>query len=131
MFRHAVDAAEVASIGDRNAQIGNRALERVDQCPSVFAQGDQVQLSKRLVPLLPSIACAAGPWLATQDIGILADIGHSVQNPRAFLRSAPGKGRAELIGEQPADLSAKAMMASEPVRPSSEQGPEPPQLSVA
>ena len=65
--------------------------------PVVSAQGDQVQLLKRHVPLLPSIACAAGPWLATQDIGILADIGHSVQNPRAFLRPAPGKGRAEVI----------------------------------
>lgn len=98
--------------------------------PVVSAQGDQVQLLKRLVPLLPSIACAAGPWLATQDIGILADIGHSVQNPRAFLRPAPGKGCAEVIDEQPADLSARAMMASGPVRPSSEQGRAPPQLSA-
>ena len=97
MLRHAVDAAEVASVGDRNAQIGNRALERIDQCPWFLAPGRRVQSLKRLVPLLPSIACAAGPWLATQDIGILADIGHSVQNPRAFLRPAPGKDVLRLL----------------------------------
>ncbi len=129
MFRHAVDAAEVAAIGDRNAQIGNRALERIDQCPSVSAQGDQVQLSKRRVPLLSSIAWA-GSLAHNPYIGILADIDDSVQNLRAFLRSAPGKGRAEVIDEQPADLLAKAMMASGSVRLSSEQGREPPQLSV-
>ena len=28
---HAVDAAEVAAVGDRNPQVGDRARERVDQ----------------------------------------------------------------------------------------------------
>ena len=30
-FRHAVDAAEVATVGDRNPEIGDPAVERVDQ----------------------------------------------------------------------------------------------------
>ena len=31
VFRHAIDAAEVAAVGHRDAQIGDRAAERVDQ----------------------------------------------------------------------------------------------------
>ena len=31
VFRHAIDAAEIAAVGHRDAQIGDRAAERVDQ----------------------------------------------------------------------------------------------------
>ena len=31
VFRHAVDAAEIAAVGHRHAQIGDRPLERIDQ----------------------------------------------------------------------------------------------------
>ena len=34
LLRHAVDAAEVAAVGDRDAQVADRAAEGVDDCPS-------------------------------------------------------------------------------------------------
>jgi hypothetical protein len=35
LFRHAVDAAEVAAVGDRNAQIGDGSSKRVDHASLV------------------------------------------------------------------------------------------------
>ena len=37
VFRHAIDAAEIAAVGHRDAQIGDGAAERIDQRPAVPA----------------------------------------------------------------------------------------------
>jgi hypothetical protein len=69
---------------------------------------------------LPSIAGAANPWLATLHIGILPDIGQRRQSEQVLAIYAGTLRR--FIGVRPAELSAKVMMAPEPVRPSWVQG---------
>ena len=71
---HAIDAAEIATIGHRDAQIGNRPSERIDQgCPTAVA----IQFRRRcaigqhvigltfsiVVPVTRVPMAQAGPWL--------------------------------------------------------------------
>ena len=41
VLRHAIDAAEIAAIGHRDAQIGDRALKRIDQRARMAGRRDR------------------------------------------------------------------------------------------
>ena len=64
VFRHAIDAAEIAAVGHRDAQIGDRPLERVDQRSRLDGRGAfEAHCSRHL---------AMRVWLTIQyDIGPL------------------------------------------------------------
>ena len=130
MFRHAVDAAEIASISDRYAQIGDGALEWVDQSP-------------RFLPGAINLNCRSGADhychpLPAARIPALTDLRYR-NSARYWPASAIGASSRDLcrnvapkfIGVRLADLWAKVMMAPERVRPSLVQGAEPPQPLVA
>ena len=61
VLRHAVDAAEVATVGDRHAQVGDRARERVDQAWHVGQVGRS--------PLVPSLGRDGPPFKAASGSG--------------------------------------------------------------
>src|SRR5262249_18373669 len=88
VLRHAVDAAKIATIGDRNAQIGDRPAEGVDQrrarC-SWTLENEIVLRHDRKRPALRqySKACGSAPPSANGGVspfymGILTDISQSV-----------------------------------------------------
>src|SRR5262249_56444508 len=90
--RHAINAAKIATIGHRDAQIGDRASERVDQaamrslaieCEILCVVGHRgVLLTAResaRVKALPGNGKRRD--FPPFDMGILTDIGQSVQRP--------------------------------------------------
>src|ERR1044072_6290913 len=59
LFRHAINTAEIAPVGDRYAQIGDRASERVDHeklsLPRELYRRDEAQCRPRFRSWLPGI----------------------------------------------------------------------------
>src|SRR6185312_13465289 len=95
MFRHAVDAAEIASISDRHAQIGDGALERVDQSPRFLSGALNLNCRSGADHYYHPLPARRYPSLATLHIGILPDIGQRRQSEQ-FSRFMPER-RADLL----------------------------------
>ena len=77
MLRHAVDAAKVAAVGDRYAQVRDGALERVDQLRRTRLSA--VKLNGRCVVHQHHGLYAYVRSPLRHHIGSLADIGYVVQ----------------------------------------------------
>ena len=86
VLRHAIDAAEIAAVGHRHAQIGDGALKRIDQRRRPVAGAIESANGNSVACHLPSrdsriLRSAAG------HIVIVADNGHGV-HPRAHVRAS-------------------------------------------
>src|SRR5262245_49725370 len=122
MFRHAVDATEITSISDRYAQIGDGALEWVNQSP-------------RCLPRAIKFNCRSGAdhYCHPLPVRRIPSLDHTYRNSARYWpastigASSYAETSRRFIGVRLADSSAKVMMAPEPVRPSWVEGvAEPP-----
>ena len=126
MLRHAVDAAKVAAVGDRDSQVRDGALERVDQLRRTRLSA--VKLNGRCVVHQHHGLYAYVRSPLRHHIGSLADIGYVVQESlppmAACYRASPSNSVIQpAIGGQAARLSARAMQAAPAPRSSAQEQP--------
>jgi len=89
-----------------------------------FCRGRSISIVEAELTTIAIHCPRGGSWLTTVYIGILPDIGQRRQSEQVLAIYAGTPRR--FTGVRPADLSAKVMMAPEPVRPSWVKGAEPP-----
>ena len=89
-----------------------------------FCPGRSISIVEAELTTIAIHCPRSGSKLTTLHIGILPDIGQRRQSEQVLAIYAGTPRR--FIGVRPADLSAKVMMAPEPVRPSWVKGAEPP-----
>ena len=98
VLRHAIDAAEVAAVGDRNPQIGDRPPERVDQATSrstsLGIEGGCLRAGRYRVQ--PDVLPGESGLAAVLNMGTLTDIGQSVQRAVAPVPQPPCRAPAGL-----------------------------------
>jgi len=89
-----------------------------------FCRGRSISIVEAELTTIAIHCPRGGSCLTTVYIGILPDIGQRRQSEQVLAIHAGTPRR--FTGVRPADLSAKVMMAPEPVRPSWVKGAEPP-----
>ena len=126
MLRHAVDAAKVAAVGDRDSQVRDGALERVDQPQRTRLSA--VELNDRCVVHQRHDLYAYVRSPLRHHIGSLADIGYVVQESLPTMgacnRATPSNsGIQPAIGGRAARLSARVTRAAPVLRSSAQEQP--------
>ena len=117
MLRHAVDAAEVTTVGDRDPQVSNGALEWVDQLRRTGLSA--VKLDNRCIVRQRHGLYAMPSQPLRHHIGSLADIGHVVQKSLPLWPPAIGPSIQDIqpaIAGRAARLSARVTRVAPALR---------------